>query len=135
MPRPKLARRCEPRYGVSQTAIDLEAQYVRCEHQDYLLSSQADLSKCLTERQRLCEITEEQLRLCFEDLHERERLAMRCLIVRDFWHLLLMYVTALGGKANESPVVPPQRKPSAPTSNPTPAVEPFTMPFRQSLFD
>ena len=44
MPRKKLIRRCEPRYGVSRKLLELESVYVGREQEDYLLLSANDLT-------------------------------------------------------------------------------------------
>ena len=52
MPRKKLARRFEPRYGVSQTMLDAECRCVGRELEDYLLLSMNDLRTKLPELQK-----------------------------------------------------------------------------------
>src|SRR5258706_6560504 len=95
MPRKKLIRRFEPRYGVSQELVDLESKYVAREHEDYLLGSIDDLRKRL-----------EQIRICWRRADEaaesliglqgeREALAYRCLIARDLYHILELYCTCM----------------------------------------
>src|SRR5206468_7854744 len=49
MPRKKLIRRFEPRYGVNQEMINTEAKYVARELDDHLLLSIDDLSKSLAQ--------------------------------------------------------------------------------------
>jgi len=43
MPKRKLARRFEPRYGLSQTVVAAESKYIARELEDYLLQSTEEL--------------------------------------------------------------------------------------------
>ncbi len=61
MPRKNLARRFEPRYGVNQAMLEMEAQYVGRELEDYCLLSFNDLREKLAERHRLIATAEREL--------------------------------------------------------------------------
>ena len=116
MPRKKLIRRFEPRYTVNQEMVDREATYVAREHEDYLLGSLDDLRKRL-----------EQIRVCWRRADEaagsliglqgeREALAYRCMIARDFYHILELYCTCMrsnlpevSGDAPKRPAVRPRK--------------------------
>jgi hypothetical protein len=91
MPRKKLARRFEPRYGVSQTMLDAESKYIGRELEDYLLQSTNELRETLAKRQALIGTAEEELQVAFRPLPDRERLALRCMFARDCWHMAMLY--------------------------------------------
>ena len=86
MARRKLARRFEPRGGVSQSMVEAEARYVARELEDYLLLSIKDLRQKLAERHRKTADLETHLQSVFSALPDRERLALRTLR-GDFRHL------------------------------------------------
>ncbi len=96
MPRRKLARRFEPRYGVSQVALDVESKYVGRELEDQLLQSTADLRKQLSKWNDLTTVAEAELQAKLETINDRERLALRCMLARDIWHIGKLYLSFLG---------------------------------------
>ncbi len=95
MPRRTLARRFEPRYGVSQVMLDAEAKWVGRELDDYLLSSISELREKLRERQAGFAAAEEQLAAHLTSLPDRERLALKCMLARDAFHIAKLYETFL----------------------------------------
>jgi tetrahydromethanopterin S-methyltransferase subunit B len=93
MPRSKLARRFEPRGGVSQSTLDIESKYVGRELDDYLLYSLTNLREKLKEIQRKIATAEENLQTKLSCLPNRERLALRCMLARDMYHIAMLYST------------------------------------------
>lgn len=83
MPRKKLIRRFEPRYGVSQQMLEMEAKYVGREMEDYLLLSANDLQERLTRLRQEWTQADCVLENTVAGLGEREKLAVQCLIVRQ----------------------------------------------------
>lgn len=95
MGRKKTIRRFEPKYGVSEEILSFEAQYVGQEADDYRTYAVTDLKTMLAERQRQWLRADGTLQVQFEAMPERERLIVQCLLVRDIYHLLELYVTYL----------------------------------------
>lgn len=133
MPRKKLARRFEPRYGVSQTMLDAECKYIGRELEDYLLQSTNELRETLAKRQALISTAEEELQAAFRPLPDRERLALRCMFARDCWHMAMLYKQFLN---QPDTVVAAATGPSSPApeeldknDEPVPI-----LPFQESLF-
>jgi hypothetical protein len=93
MARSKLARRFEPRGGVSQPMLDSEARFVARELDDYLLYSIADLRGKLSEIQRKIAAAEYEVQAKLSRLPDRERLALRCMLARDMYHIAMLYST------------------------------------------
>jgi hypothetical protein len=96
MPRKKLARRFEPRYGVSQSMIDVEAKWVERELADHLLLSTNELRKHLSDIQAKVASAEEGLREILGRLPDHERLALKSMLARDVLHIAALYETFLG---------------------------------------
>ena len=88
MARKKLARRFEPRGGVSQPMLEAESRFIAKELEDYLLLSITDLRKTLDERHRKIAEQEPHLQQFFSVLADRERLALRCMLARDISQIL-----------------------------------------------
>lgn len=101
MPRRKLARRFEPRFGVSQSMVDVEAKWVERELEDHLLASTNDLRKRLSEIHAKVAAAEEGLKTAIGRLPDRERLALKRMLARDMFHIAALYETFL----RSSPVV------------------------------
>src|SRR5437016_12000464 len=91
MPRTKRVRRFEPRFGVSQAAVEAEAKEVARELESYLLLSLNDLREKLRERQETWAFADGGLKVILRELPERERLAFQCMLFRDFYHMLELY--------------------------------------------
>jgi tetrahydromethanopterin S-methyltransferase subunit B len=125
MPRRKLARRFEPRGGVSQLVIDAEAVHVGREVEDYLLYSLTDLKGKLDERRRLLDQVQQELEALLKRLPEREYLAMQCILYRDFHHIGALYRTYL--TAGNRPALGEEEASIK-------AADPVPLPFREWLF-
>jgi hypothetical protein len=95
MPRRKLSRRFEPRFGVSQSMVDVEAKWVERELEDHLLASTNDLRKRLSEIHAKVATAEEGLNTTIGRLPDRERLALKCMLARDVYHIAALYETFL----------------------------------------
>ena len=87
MPRKKLIRHFEPRYGVSREMIQNEARYVAREFDDHLLLSTRDLAKKRASALQAWAEADQALQATAYALPERERLALECMVVRDVYHL------------------------------------------------
>jgi hypothetical protein len=95
MPRRKLSRRFEPRFGLSQSMVDIEAKWVERELEDHLLASTNDLRKRLSEIHAKVATAEEGLKTTIDRLSDRERLALKCMLARDMFHIAALYQTFL----------------------------------------
>jgi hypothetical protein len=128
----KLIRRFEPRYGVSQTMIDAECRYVGRELEDYLLLSTDDLRKQLADLQKQIAKADEELstRLC--KTPDRERLALRSMLARDFWHIAVLYQTLLASPAVADATGHVSPSPTELTKDERPA---SVLSFAKTLFD
>jgi hypothetical protein len=104
MPRPKLARRFEPRFGVSQSMLDAESRYVAKELEDYLLLSINDLRESLKERQSVLGREEGILQDMLRLLPDHQRLALRCMLARDVSHIAALYQVFLRGLPEDEKV-------------------------------
>lgn len=137
MPRKKLARRFEPRFGVSQIMLDIEAGWIAKELEDYLLASLSDLRGKLQERQNLLTICDETLSKKLSALPEREQLALRCMLARDFHHIGQLYETYFRSRqqsqatSSSCGIVHPVK---INQSSAQPAIKSI-LPFKESLFD
>jgi hypothetical protein len=132
MPRKKLLRRFEPRSGVSQAMLEVEGGYVRQELEDYLLRSENELRERLKELKERLATTGESLQAMLAKVADRERLALRCMMARDFFHIAALYESFLGGAELPKGTIPPKPTPE----ELTPAGKPVaTVPFREWLFD
>lgn len=103
MPRKKLIRRFEPRYGVSEEILAFEARYVAQEVEDYRTYAIKDLKDMLAERQSQWLRADGSLQVQCEVLPERERLIVQCLLVRDIYHLLELYARTFAVPSPEFP--------------------------------
>ncbi len=126
MPRKNLARRFDPRGGVSEVMLDAETVYLGREIEDYLLLSFDDLREMLATRRKMLEEIQQELQPLIDGLAERTQLAVLCGLYRDFHHMAALYRTYLrsidGIEANGD--VPHVRQPAAPAP----------LPFREWLF-
>lgn len=132
MPRKKLIRRFEPRYGVSQTILDTECRYVGRELEDYLLLSVNDLRTKLSELQKQIATLEEELQARLSKTPGRERLALRCMLARDFWHMAMLYRTFIMSSSVTEATGPIRPAPEEITENDQPIP---VLPFKTTLFD
>ena len=95
MPRKKLIRHFEPRYGVSREMVDVEATYVAREHQDYMTLSTNDMRQKLHELRGKWHAADQTAEALVRCLPEREALAFQCLLVRDLYLVLELYGSCL----------------------------------------
>ena len=106
MPRRQLARRWEPKLGVSRRMLEVEATYVAREKESYLLQSTDDLRNRLAHMQKLWKAADGVLEAAITALGERDRLAVSCLVVRDLFFVPELHCTHLGkpgGAESEAP--------------------------------
>jgi len=92
MPRRNTMRRFEPRYGVSATMIEVEAKALGREVDDYEILAPSDVEQKLKERHEKCKHSWEHLGLLLAGLSEREQRVIYCLLYRDFYHILELYL-------------------------------------------
>lgn len=119
MPRPKLARRFEPRYGVSQAALDVESTYVIREMEDHRSLSPTDIDTKRITVHSNCKHSWEHLQLRLNAIPDQERRIIQSLLFRDFYHLLELYLTSIAKlhPATAKPFVSsPRSKPVDPSS-------------------
>lgn len=137
MPRRTLARRFEPRCGVSQVALDIESKYVGRELEDQLIQSATVLKEKLAAWESRIAIAEEELQVVYRSLREPENLALRCMLARDCWHIAKLYQSFIRSAslppALESASVEPiiaMAQQREETVMPSPL-----LPFKNTLFD
>jgi hypothetical protein len=131
MPRKKLIRHFEPRYGVSREMVDVEATYVAREHADYMTLSTSDMKQklhALRGKWNQADQTAEALVRC---LPERDALAFQCILVRDLFLVLELYGsclrTARDSLGPQAPVIPAIVERSVPAGK--------SLPFSEWLFE
>lgn len=126
MPGRKKARRFEPRYGVTQAAIDVEAGYLAKEVENYRLLASSDVSAKLTKRHADSKDSWDHLQLLLDSSAERDRQVLQSLLFRDLYLVLELYVTYLRSIQSNAATVsgPAPKKPSSPS-----------LPFSEWLFD
>ena len=95
MPRRKLARRFEPRFGVNLSMVDEECKWVQRELEDKLLGSTNDLREKLSELHSKVVSAEIGLSTTLGTFPDRERLALKCMLARDVFHIAALYETFL----------------------------------------
>lgn len=131
MPRKKLIRHFEPRYGVSREMVDVEAKYVAREHEDYMLLAIGDMRQKLYELRGKWSEADQNAEALVRCLPEHEALAFQCLLVRDLFLILELYGsclrTAREGLGSQAPVIP--------AVAPTPRPMDKTLPFSEWLFE
>jgi len=91
MPRKQMARRFEPRYGISESMLELEAKYLGREIEDYRVFSINDLREKLADWQMKLTTAESNLSFSIQRLPDQERLILRCMVARDIWHIAQLY--------------------------------------------
>lgn len=95
MPRKKLARRFEPRFGLSQPMVEIEAGYLAKEVEDYRRLSVNELKQMLEKRKGVWKIKDAELRSHIGRLSERDALILQSLLVRDCYHIQELYLAYL----------------------------------------
>jgi len=133
MPRKNLLRRFLPRVGVSQSMLDHECKWVERELDDKLIHSTNELREILAELRQKVSVSEAGLQQVLSKLPDRERLALKCMLARDVFHIAALYETflrmspavqnATGAVTQAPPEVDRDGEPSPP------------LVFHQSLFD
>lgn len=124
MPRKTKARRFEPRYGVSEVTLQVEANHVAREVEDYEVLAVSDLDAKRTERHVNCEHSWKHLNMLLEGLADQKQRIIHCLLFRDFHQLLELYLTYVRATEPQSTVIgPPQHR------------EPKPSQFSEWLFD
>jgi hypothetical protein len=91
MPRKQMARRFEPRYGISESMLEVEAGYLAREAEDYRVYSINDLREKLADWQAKLTTAESNLSFSIQRLPDQERLILRCMVARDVWHIAQLY--------------------------------------------
>ena len=114
MPRKNLLRRFEPRYGVSAAMIEAEARSLAREAEDHELLSASELETTRSERRDACRQSWKHLCLLLDGLPERDRRTVHCLLYRDMYHILELYLAHLRGKRPEGGAPTSVASPSAP---------------------
>jgi hypothetical protein len=118
MPKQRTRRRFdEPRRGISQLMVEAEAR----ELDSYLLQSVTDLKETSQQRSQAYRNADDSLRVAVDRLPERERRAVMCMLGRDLYPVLEVYLAYVGGLQPETPAL---------ISNP----EPTQLPFSEWLF-
>jgi hypothetical protein len=92
MPRKKLIRRFDPRFGVSIVAVEVEAKALAREIEGYALLALSDLEAKRVELHAKCKHCWEHLQLLVEGLPERDQCTLHAVLFRDFYHILELYL-------------------------------------------
>lgn len=126
MPRKNLARRFDPRGGVSQIVLDEEARHLAQELEDYTMLSTMNLNQMLDERRGKLDILQQELQPLIDGLAERTQLAVLSVLYRDFAHMAALYLAYLRPKDDD----PAPGHAATLATKPAPA----PVPFREWLF-
>jgi hypothetical protein len=125
MSRRKSARRFrEPRLGVNALMVEEEAKTLSREADDYSLLAPARVQEKLAERNERCRHSWQHLQRLLVSVPEHQRQIMQCLLLRDFYHILELYLWHVRGTHPESP------SPIPPAVSPKPCSE-----FSEWLFE
>src|SRR5678809_261976 len=73
MSRPRKVRRFEPRYGVSQAAVEIESTALQREIEDHAVLSHADIQSEVSERYQHCKNAWEHFQHLLRGVPQRER--------------------------------------------------------------
>jgi hypothetical protein len=92
VPKKKSIRRFEPRFGVTRLMIETEAKALAREAEEYHLRSITELNDVLRERRKAWKQADDTLRQILDGIADREHLALQCLLFRDFYHMLELYL-------------------------------------------
>ena len=125
MPKKVLLRRFEPRYGVGESVVAEQAKMLGREAEDYEPLATSQVQEWLTERHTSCRRSWDEFQLVLSGLPEAEQRITRCLLFRDFYHILVLYLSHLRSKHPEF---------SAPASAPVPRVDKPPSEFSEWLF-
>ncbi len=127
MPRRRIARRFEPRYGVSASMVAEEAKWLGREVEDHEHLAIGEAKQKVQERRGLCERSWNHLKLLLKSVSERERTILHALFYRDSFHILELYLEFVRRKHPEQPkaaVAPSSKTQTDPSKS-----------FPESLFD
>jgi hypothetical protein len=97
MPRKNTCRRFDARFGVSEAMLEAEGVYVGQEFRDYETLSIKDLREKLRDLRTKIVPAEANLQLTLAHLPDHERLAVRCMLARDVFHIAALYERFLRG--------------------------------------
>jgi uncharacterized protein (UPF0305 family) len=75
--------------------VDAEAKWVERELEDQLINSTNELRERLSELHAKVGSAEEGLKTTLSRLPDRERLALKCMLARDVFHIAALYETFL----------------------------------------
>jgi hypothetical protein len=118
MPRRKLLRRFEPRYGVGASVVAEEAIMLGREAEDCGACALGQVTDWLKERHDKCHRCWQELQLLLSSLPEPKRQVIHCLLFRDFYHILELYLCHVRTKHPEVAVASPwPSKPKIPRSD------------------
>jgi hypothetical protein len=126
MPKRKLLRRFEPRYGVGASVVAEEANALGREVDDYEVQAANSIAEWLNERHTLCRQRWDELQVVLGHVTERDTRIIRCLLFRDFHHILELYLCHLRAKHPEV---------SAPTASVPITTESRDSKFNEWLFE
>jgi hypothetical protein len=126
MPRRKLLRRFEPRFGVGASLVAEEAKMLGREAEDCGACALGQVKDWLKERHAKCQRCWDELQLLLRHLPEPERQVIYSMLFRDFHHILELYLCHVRTKHPEL---------SAPSPPPVKAKKPGDNEFSEWLFD
>lgn len=117
MPRPKKARRFDPLFPISAASIEVEAEYLRREVDNYAVLAPSDVETKRIERHANCQNTWKHLHLIMDAMPERDQRVLHALLFRDIWYVLELYRTYLHPIAQRLSPTPKVQEPAAPQSS------------------
>jgi hypothetical protein len=129
--RKKTQRRFDPRPGVSEFMLDTETVYVGQEFRDYEVLSITGLRAMLKDRQTKIEQSGAVLEQALATMPDRERLIVRCLLSRDFYHVAALYERIVRKDEVAHATGPVEPKPEELTADDEPKP---VVPFQEWLF-
>lgn len=112
--------------------LDAELRAVARELDDDLLWSLDDLRQKLKERNAKIQVAEETLQGLLVPLPDHPRLALRCMITRDIFHIAALYETFLCGMLEENKSGASELSPEELTDQDEPSP---VLPFAEWLFE
>ncbi len=101
MPKKNLLRRFEPRYGVGESVVIEQAKILGREAEDYEALATSQVDEWVNERHTSCRRSWDEFQLLLSGLPEAERQITLCLLFRDFYHILVLYLSHLRTKHPE----------------------------------
>jgi hypothetical protein len=122
MPRRKLARRFEPRCGVSEFMLEEECKWMSRELDDILIHSPGELTERLKQVQASLVASDASLRHDFDHADPHHVLALRIMLARDLYHISALYEKFLTGRVTKLDRL--QTRPKSQTGSADPAAGP-----------